>query len=184
MKEQWKSLKNEGWGAYVLKEKLKSLKQKLKEWHRAYCGNLDKQILDAKKDLERWDLKTEEDQLNEKVDARRECMASHHRLSPMRCPALWQKARVRWLKDGEANTRFFHGYINKRRRKSEFLCLNFEGYRVEGDEQLKSAIMGHFQNHFQHRDWDRPVLDGAVFKQVGVDANAELAAPSQIEEYE
>lgn len=106
-------------------------------------------LKEAKEELERWDLKGEVHSLSvEEVVARRECMANVCRLSHMNCSILWQKARVRWLKNGDANSRYFHGCINMRRRKNEILCLNIEGVRVEGVEQLKSAIIGNFSNHF------------------------------------
>lgn len=33
VRDKWHSLRIEGWGDYVLKEKLKSIKLALKEWH-------------------------------------------------------------------------------------------------------------------------------------------------------
>lgn len=55
---------------------------------------------------------------------------------------------MRWLKDGDTNSRFFHGYINKRRRMNEILCLNFGGVNVERVDQLKFEVMQHFRKHF------------------------------------
>lgn len=173
----------DGWCAFVLKEKLKLLKKKLKEQNKMHCGNLDNQISKAKAELELWDLKGEEAQLSDvEVAARMECMVNIRKLSHMRCFMLWQKGRVQWLQVGDANSRFFHGCINKRRRRKDILCLNFGGVRVEGMEQLKCEIMDHFRKHFQHRQWERPVLNNMVFKQVDVDANNALAEPFQLEE--
>lgn len=67
----------------------------------------------------------------------------------MKCSVLRQKARVRWLQEGDANSRFFLGCINKNKRRNEILCLNFDGVRVEGVDPLKFVIMEHFRNHFQ-----------------------------------
>lgn len=128
VKTEWDSLDVDGWSAFVLKEKFKFLKQKLKEWNKTHCGNLNDQIVNAKSDLEAWDLEGEESHLSEEESAlRRECMANLRRLSRKWCSVQCQKARVRWLQDGDSNSMFFHGCINKKKRMSEILCLNFGG---------------------------------------------------------
>lgn len=60
MKNEWKLLKVDGWRAFMLKENLKLLKQKLNEWNKNHCGNLDRQIVEIKCKLEVCDLKGEE----------------------------------------------------------------------------------------------------------------------------
>lgn len=57
------------------------MKLKLKEWNKLYCENLDKQIMDAKMELDRWGLKGKENHLSEVESfARRECMVNVRRL--------------------------------------------------------------------------------------------------------
>lgn len=41
IKDEWNNLNVEGWKVYVLKEKLKMIKGKLKEWHKSHTQNLD-----------------------------------------------------------------------------------------------------------------------------------------------
>jgi len=40
VKEKWQSLHIEGWGGYVLREKLKLIKVALKKWHSIHAKNL------------------------------------------------------------------------------------------------------------------------------------------------
>jgi hypothetical protein len=40
VREKWNSFQVEGWGGYVLKEKLKLIKFALKEWHQRHSKNL------------------------------------------------------------------------------------------------------------------------------------------------
>lgn len=41
----------EGWGGYVLKEKLKDLKKGIREWHKNYSKNLGERINEVKEDM-------------------------------------------------------------------------------------------------------------------------------------
>lgn len=64
VKDQWLSLKVEGWGMFVMKEKLKMLKGKLKEWHKPHTKNLEGKIKAAKEELNKMDLKSEIEMLS------------------------------------------------------------------------------------------------------------------------
>ncbi|GKU98539.1 hypothetical protein SLEP1_g11530 [Rubroshorea leprosula] len=44
----WKSIEVQGWGGYILKEKLKETKLFLKNWSKKNCGELDKKIENCK----------------------------------------------------------------------------------------------------------------------------------------
>ena len=61
--EKWKSLKVDGWGGYVLKEKLKLVKVALKEWHSVHVHNIPGRIASLKTRLSDLDGKAEEEDL-------------------------------------------------------------------------------------------------------------------------
>jgi hypothetical protein len=65
VKEKWQSLRVDGWGGFVLKEKLKQMKGALKEWHLTHSQNLLSRIDSLKVRLAGLDLKGEEDNLSE-----------------------------------------------------------------------------------------------------------------------
>lgn len=150
VKNKWKSLEVGGWKGFVLKEKLKGIKAKLKMWNKEHFGNLDSQITEAKEELNNIDLKGEAGILSkEEVNKRILCLSRIHTLSSRKCCFLWQRSRMRWLKEGDANSNFFHRCIKKRRKINEILGLNFDGSLVEGVEPLKNEIRGHFERHFK-----------------------------------
>lgn len=43
----------------------------------------------------------------------------------------WQKSRLSWLSEGDANSKFFHGIMSSRKRRNIVLYLNVEGVKVE-----------------------------------------------------
>jgi hypothetical protein len=44
VREKWSALQIDGWGGFILKEKFKSIKLTLKEWHEAHSQNLPSRI--------------------------------------------------------------------------------------------------------------------------------------------
>ncbi|XP_071699442.1 uncharacterized protein [Rutidosis leptorrhynchoides] len=61
---------------------------------------------------------------------------------------LKQKVRLKWLEDGDKNTKFFHGILKARKSKSriESIC-NEHGQRFFGDK-VADQFVSHFQNFF------------------------------------
>ncbi|GAU49411.1 hypothetical protein TSUD_407260 [Trifolium subterraneum] len=61
VKEKWNSLQVDGWGGFVLKEKLKLIKVALKEWHMSHVQNLPSRIDSLKTRLSDLDSKGEDE---------------------------------------------------------------------------------------------------------------------------
>ena len=71
---------------------------------------------------------------------------------------FWQqRSRVQWLKEGDANTRFFHQSTLQRRRRNKVVALkDSEGGWVENPRQVRNVIDVHFRKLFTSdgsRDW-------------------------------
>jgi len=49
--DKWKSLSIDGWGGFVLKEKLKLIKGALREWHLSHCNNIPAKLDSLKAQL-------------------------------------------------------------------------------------------------------------------------------------
>lgn len=64
-----------------------------------------------------------------------------------------KKARVKWLKEGDANTTFFHGVIKDRRKKFSILKIkDGEVNWVEGTNDVVGAAIQIFQKLFSTED--------------------------------
>ncbi|XP_070029480.1 uncharacterized protein [Nicotiana sylvestris] len=97
---------------------------------------------------------------------------------------LRQKARVKWLDEGDANTAYLHGVINDRRRKiSIHKIKNEEGEWIEGTNDVVSATVQFFQKMFQADNIVENSQILNIVKKVVTEAeNAALTAMSSLRE--
>ncbi|MCH97275.1 LINE-1 reverse transcriptase like [Trifolium medium] len=119
----WGNLQIEGKKAYVIKEKLKRIKEELKVWNKEVFGALDLNIEKTVKEINEVEgLIASDDIVAGLVDKdgiqQRFWEQLHYKES-----LLKQKSRMRWVKDGDANTRYFHASIKGRRRKNQIVSL-------------------------------------------------------------
>lgn len=161
MTSSWQGAVIEGRKAFVLKEKLKRIKNQLRAWNKDHCGNINANIDNARNELEQLDKKLEEVGFEEHdIARRRTCLAHFNQLSRMQCNLLRQKSIFKWLQEGDSNSKFFHSCLVKKRRREEILCLDFGGVLVDGVDELKSSVKDHFQAMFtSSEEWSRPRID-------------------------
>ena len=111
-RERWRSYNLHGWGGYVLKDKLKLIKGGLRECHQEYSQNLEDKLRVIKDKMASLDLKGElSELLLEEVAELQELSLNFHSLLRVQSSMYWQKARLTWLQEGYANSKFSHVVI-------------------------------------------------------------------------
>ncbi|GAU37693.1 hypothetical protein TSUD_164960 [Trifolium subterraneum] len=101
--------------AFKLKEKLRNLKIELKSWNKKVFGDLDCRIGLVIEEIQGFDLLAESRTLAlEEINSRSKAFATLWGLMRAKEINLVQRSRSRWLKEGDANTSFFHASIKSR----------------------------------------------------------------------
>ncbi|KAL8557848.1 hypothetical protein ACS0TY_005085 [Phlomoides rotata] len=148
--EKWKSYNIEGWAAYRLKEKLKLLKKDLRDWNKYTFGDIDHNIESKMKEIEVLDRIDDVMGLEEaEVIQRNKSTAELIRFGQWKERLLAQKAKARWLKDGDVNSSYFHGWINKNRKTNSICGLIINDRWSESVEEVKKGTHEHFEKQFR-----------------------------------
>jgi len=119
VREKWASFNCQGWGGFVLQQKLKMIKTCLNEWHLQHCQNMDGKISEAKNKIASLDSKGELSALeDDEVRELHEVTVNLHSMAKIQNSIHWQKSHMKWLQEGDANSKFFHGYISSHKRNN------------------------------------------------------------------
>ena len=108
--------------------RLQSVKTKLKEWNKVSFGELNEKKKSILNDLANFDAIEQVwgltfDLLNQRALRKRELEELI-----LREEIYWrQKARVKWVKEGDCNSKFFHKVANGRRNRKYIKVLEKEG---------------------------------------------------------
>jgi hypothetical protein len=178
----WESLVIHGKKAFIIKEKLKRLKEALKLWNQEVFGivdiNLDKTVKELN-DLEEQMANGDNDAafINSKEKIKQFWEQLHSKES-----LLQQKSRTKWIQEGDSNTRYFHASIKGRRRRNQIAMLKKGGEWIEGVNEIKETVKDHFSNHFKVDYINRPFLQGIDFNSLSAEDNDLLLAPFLEEE--
>lgn len=165
--KQWDEIKVDGSGASVMKEKLKFMKGKIKEWNKSCFGNLDSKIEESKKRIACLDDKGERCDLSaEEVSKRKECFGTLWQSLKSKESMLHQKSRLKWLKEGDVNPRYFHICINQRRRANEIVGINMGNRWIEEPNEVKNEVFEFFTKQFSDEQWTRPTPENVEFKKL------------------
>lgn len=95
---------------------------------------------------------------------------------------MYQKSRVRWLKEGDFNSSFFHSCVIYRRRKNNLLALKSGVSWVEGSILVRHEVANYFKSSLVASVCKRPLLYGIQFRQLFVDDIRNLTMPFPVDE--
>ncbi|XP_020234693.1 uncharacterized protein LOC109814631 [Cajanus cajan] len=161
VEKTWEEMNVHGWGAFVVKEKLKQLKITLRDWHAGKSDDLETQHNVISKKMNDLDKKEESIELTtEEILLKRELQQKFWEVATQNESILAQKSRVSWLKLGDRNSKFFHGMLNWRRKENSLKGLFVDGRWMDDPKQVKLQAKKFFRNRFMEQHWERPLIEG------------------------
>ncbi|XP_019447347.1 PREDICTED: uncharacterized protein LOC109350578 [Lupinus angustifolius] len=144
---------------------------------------LHQKLVVISKDVLSIDLEGEESSLpQEKVALRQSLIVDWWKFLKMKNSLLFQKSKSRWLKQGDANTKFFHASIRSRRSRNQIHDLSFDGHWCEDVHVITDRVMGYFINQVSKSSVKRPRLDGVDFNVLSFDKQSRLCIEFSVAE--
>ncbi|KAL8500405.1 hypothetical protein ACS0TY_020122 [Phlomoides rotata] len=162
---KWNSYSVHSWKSFILKEKLKLLKADLKTWSRDIFGAMNQKMEDQKETIDKLDRFDEIFGLEEEeVIERNRVEAELKRNLIMHESFMYQKAKVKWIKEGDMNSGFYHSWINRRSKTNTIEGILIDESWVESKEGVRSAVFNHFQKLFKKENNRRIQFPGDLCK--------------------
>jgi len=95
-----------------------------------------------------------------------------------------QRSRLRWLKEGDVNSKFFHKCIKARKSRNSIKALRENDGWVVSPFEVRRKVVNYFTEHFAEDRWDRPKLERVDFRRLTDCDNGLLVAPFSLVEIE
>nr|GEY02893.1 RNA-directed DNA polymerase, eukaryota [Tanacetum cinerariifolium] len=93
-----------------------------------------------------------------------------------------QKAKIRWAIEGDENSKYFHGIINKKRYQLAIRGVLVKGEWIEDPCKVKNEFLNHFSNRFAMPSGLNISLESHMFNQISFDQNVKLESDVTYEE--
>lgn len=178
-------MKVEGNSDYVIKEKLKILKVSLRRWNKKVFGWYDLKVEEGVEEINKVDKLLSscmDNEVKELVDRRSKAISSIWRNLSIKDNMLIPKSRVKWIQEGNLNSRYFHNLVKGRARRKFIRDVNTVNGVVAMVEDVKKVVRNFFNLKFMEPDPVRPVLEGLPIRTLShVDVHY-LKAPFSDEE--
>ncbi len=137
----------------VLARKLKALKEDLKQWNYHEFGNVSTKMKQLSCELEVLDCKERQGGLSSmERDLRGSLLLELDRLAHLEETSWCQKSRVRWLKEGDNNTKFFHKIANSNRRRNFIKKLEVGDVVYTSDSDIRAQAVQFYESLYTEEE--------------------------------
>jgi hypothetical protein len=131
----------------VLDFKLKRLAKCLTSWAKNYIGDIRKQMLVGQEIILRLDTAQEHRLLSVGERELRSCLKAREvGLACINRIKARQRARIKWLKLGDANTKYFHSRAAHRKQKNMIQSLVTDTRIATTPAEIEEAVYEHMSN--------------------------------------
>ncbi|GJY43059.1 RNA-directed DNA polymerase, eukaryota [Tanacetum coccineum] len=116
------------------------------------------------------DKKVDQELLNKRVHV----MNSLHDLEKLEATKIAQKVKINWSIEGDENSKYFHGMLNKKRNQHAIRGILTEGIWIEDPNSVKNEFLSHFNERFDSPCSSRLMLDMVFPNRLSAEQNLDL----------
>ncbi|XP_042009091.1 uncharacterized protein LOC121757642 [Salvia splendens] len=145
VKEDWMA-PTEAEGILNLKIKLARIKSTLKRWNKEVFGNIHSNLKTCEENIAEAQAEFEGDPSARNRTEVNKQIAEYILLLKMEEDFLRQKAALRWLEEGDKNTRFYQSWVKQKKIRLRIHKINANGCELTDDKAIKESAVEFFQN--------------------------------------
>ncbi|GJU01497.1 RNA-directed DNA polymerase, eukaryota [Tanacetum coccineum] len=135
-----------------LKKKFQKLKKSIISWVHENRGKATERRKAIQDKLFRLDKQIDQEGGQEDLlNSRRDLWKDLWVLDDLREKDFVQKAKVKWAIEGDENSKYFHGVMNKKRHELAIRGISVNGEWVMDPHKVKQEFFQHFANRFSSR---------------------------------
>lgn len=121
----------------------------MKSWSKERFGNIEEELKPlkeeiSKKEKEAETTRWEEEERDRWVQARKRWLEMEEKKNSMER----QKAKVKWIVEGDENSKLFHAAIKYRERKNNIRGMNINSIRTDDPSKIKKYVFDFFKEKF------------------------------------
>ncbi|KAK2665799.1 hypothetical protein Ddye_004373 [Dipteronia dyeriana] len=160
----WLNCVVSGFKGFVFFSKVKEVNKRLKSWlvnsksGSVQPSEIEKSLglIDRRAAVEGWSDSLKEDRFN--------LLEEFWKSYRMEEQTQRQKSRIKWLFEGDKNTKFFYSVANGKRIRNFISDVSFKDVTISDPIILRRQIFSFFENHFQKESWQRPKMSVSNLK--------------------
>ncbi|KAK1325374.1 hypothetical protein QJS10_CPA01g01441 [Acorus calamus] len=160
--------------------KLIVLQHPLREWNKQRVQDLPNKVREANVRLENL-LQEEQSRGTSEVSMQQIQMAMNHLTALERQQEVFwaQRARTRWVTEGDNNSRFFHAQVQRRRAQNRITMLHtMDGVLLQTEEGIRQYTEAYFTEHWSTHESDlSPIPNEILQRRVPIEFMEELVKP-------
>ncbi|GJU03453.1 hypothetical protein Tco_1113791 [Tanacetum coccineum] len=140
--------------------KLKYIKQKIREWNKGKIKSAKNRKIRFKEELAALDVIIDKGEGNaEVVKQRMDVIKSLQDMENLQSLETAQKAKIKWAIEGDENSRYYHGVLNKKRNQINVRGILVDGIWTDNLCRVKREFLQHLKKRFDKPDDNRIHLD-------------------------
>nr|GEY47758.1 RNA-directed DNA polymerase, eukaryota [Tanacetum cinerariifolium] len=134
----------------MVSQKLQALKVSIRDWIKTHKKNQMERRKDISLKLSFIDQQLDQGIVSDDLlFSRMNLMKQLHDLKMADSCDIRQKAKIKWAIEGDENSKFFHGVVNRKRSNLAIKGIMVDGDWVDDPSHVKDEFCSHFASRFQ-----------------------------------